>query len=453
MNDGEQCGSSPPPLDCPKGGIKERFTPSEAAAFRIRQGGEERRNGARRLEAELGLKKKTLGGREIRQGRRRLDFPLGGVGRAFGAERGGEAKQLHHQLGSPARLETGVKGEGCNQQQLVLLLQKDGDGDWMAIVRPLKGGGRGEERSADPSPLPGLPPRHPSQPIRLYSAYPVAGRCVAFEEYLFGSSEKTSFFICFAHGSAPAPYFSPSLMLADISLNNSILRELEGGDPGGVTLGSERWRMNGAADSPTDLEMTAPPKQDRWTQEDMLTLLECMKNNLPSNDGSKFKTSESHLDWDKVAFKDFSGDMCKMKWIEISNESSGGAYGDARDCVTNSSNGQGSHGAGNNPGFDGVDDGSGFGSDVVYRGCHRLAIWSYHGGGTCQEMVMSDAGQGFSCGWDSCIASGTLGSLRSGDNLDFHVPSGSRDSSFSPGLRLTPVASNTEKPLTLCLRG
>nr|XP_020654912.1 nucleolar transcription factor 1 isoform X3 [Pogona vitticeps] len=78
--------------------------------------------------------------------------------------------------------------------------------------------------------------------------------------------------------------------------------------------------MNGEADSPTDLEMTAPKNQDRWTQEDMLTLLECMKNNLPSNDGSKFKTTESHLDWDKVAFKDFSGDMCKIKWIEISNE-------------------------------------------------------------------------------------------------------------------------------------
>lgn len=59
---------------------------------------------------------------------------------------------------------------------------------------------------------------------------------------------------------------------------------------------------------------------ERWSQEDMLTLLECMKNNLPSNDGSKFKTTESHLDWEKVAFKDFSGEMCKMKWMEISNE-------------------------------------------------------------------------------------------------------------------------------------
>ncbi|XP_008160867.1 nucleolar transcription factor 1 isoform X4 [Chrysemys picta bellii] len=78
--------------------------------------------------------------------------------------------------------------------------------------------------------------------------------------------------------------------------------------------------MNGEADCPADLEMTAPKNQDLWSQEDMLTLLECMKGNLPSNDGSKFKTTESHLDWDKVAFKDFSGEMCKMKWMEISTE-------------------------------------------------------------------------------------------------------------------------------------
>lgn len=85
-------------------------------------------------------------------------------------------------------------------------------------------------------------------------------------------------------------------------------------------LASGRWRMNGDTECPADLEMTAPKNQDRWSQEDMLTLLECMKNNLPSNDGSKFKTTESHLDWEKVAFKDFSGEMCKMKWMEISNE-------------------------------------------------------------------------------------------------------------------------------------
>ncbi|KAM6333832.1 LOW QUALITY PROTEIN: nucleolar transcription factor 1 [Alca torda] len=78
--------------------------------------------------------------------------------------------------------------------------------------------------------------------------------------------------------------------------------------------------MNGEAECPADLEMTAPKNQSAGPQEDMLTLLECMKNNLPSNAGSKFKTTESHLDWEKVAFKDFSGEMCKMKWMEISNE-------------------------------------------------------------------------------------------------------------------------------------
>ncbi|XP_029428448.1 nucleolar transcription factor 1 isoform X2 [Rhinatrema bivittatum] len=74
--------------------------------------------------------------------------------------------------------------------------------------------------------------------------------------------------------------------------------------------------MNGEA----DLEMTAPKNQGRWSQEDMLALLECMKNNLPGSDNCKFKTSESHMDWDKVAFKDYSGAMCRQKWVEISNE-------------------------------------------------------------------------------------------------------------------------------------
>lgn len=64
----------------------------------------------------------------------------------------------------------------------------------------------------------------------------------------------------------------------------------------------------------------------------MLTLLECMKNNLPSNDSSKFKTTESHMDWEKVAFKDFSGDMCKLKWVEISNEVRGPLLLSWEDC-------------------------------------------------------------------------------------------------------------------------
>uniref|UniRef100_A0A8C9VDB5 Upstream binding transcription factor n=1 Tax=Scleropages formosus TaxID=113540 RepID=A0A8C9VDB5_SCLFO len=45
-----------------------------------------------------------------------------------------------------------------------------------------------------------------------------------------------------------------------------------------------------------------------------------MKANLPQNDISKYKTAESHLDWEKVAFNHYSAEMCKQKWLEISRE-------------------------------------------------------------------------------------------------------------------------------------
>ncbi|XP_069809823.1 nucleolar transcription factor 1 isoform X2 [Dendropsophus ebraccatus] len=79
--------------------------------------------------------------------------------------------------------------------------------------------------------------------------------------------------------------------------------------------------MNGAAgDEQTNTIMTALSDQDQWSQEDMLTLLETMKTILPGQDNSKFKTTESHMDWNKLAFKNYSGSMCRQKWIEISNE-------------------------------------------------------------------------------------------------------------------------------------
>uniref|UniRef100_A0A8C7P5X0 Upstream binding transcription factor n=1 Tax=Oncorhynchus mykiss TaxID=8022 RepID=A0A8C7P5X0_ONCMY len=43
-----------------------------------------------------------------------------------------------------------------------------------------------------------------------------------------------------------------------------------------------------------------------------------MKVNLPQKDLAKYKTSESHLDWEKVAFNSFTGEMCKQKWNEVS---------------------------------------------------------------------------------------------------------------------------------------
>ncbi|XP_062949265.1 upstream-binding factor 1-like protein 1 [Cynocephalus volans] len=64
--------------------------------------------------------------------------------------------------------------------------------------------------------------------------------------------------------------------------------------------------------------MVLPRGQDCWSNEDILRLLESMENNLLSNNSHLFKTTLSHQDWEKVAFKDFSGEMCKLKWLEIS---------------------------------------------------------------------------------------------------------------------------------------
>ncbi|XP_044151448.1 nucleolar transcription factor 1-B-like [Bufo gargarizans] len=69
--------------------------------------------------------------------------------------------------------------------------------------------------------------------------------------------------------------------------------------------------------------MAAPSdqgKEDQWSQEDMLTLLETMKSILPSQDSLKFKTTESQLDWNKLAFKNYTGPVCRQKWIEISTK-------------------------------------------------------------------------------------------------------------------------------------
>lgn len=57
-----------------------------------------------------------------------------------------------------------------------------------------------------------------------------------------------------------------------------------------------------------------------WTQDDLLKLLEAMKVALPQKDLTKYKTSESHLDWQKVAFNSYTAEMCKQKWQEVSKE-------------------------------------------------------------------------------------------------------------------------------------
>ncbi|KAM7087374.1 upstream-binding factor 1-like protein 1 [Molossus nigricans] len=64
--------------------------------------------------------------------------------------------------------------------------------------------------------------------------------------------------------------------------------------------------------------MALPNSQDNWCEKDIAQLLASMENNLPPKDNHTFKTTQSLMDWEKVAFKDFSGEMCKLKWLEIS---------------------------------------------------------------------------------------------------------------------------------------
>ncbi|XP_067089783.1 nucleolar transcription factor 1 isoform X2 [Osmerus mordax] len=67
-------------------------------------------------------------------------------------------------------------------------------------------------------------------------------------------------------------------------------------------------------------EMEPSIKDIVWPQDDLLKLLEVMKVNLPQKDLTKYKTSESHLDWEKVAFNSYTAEMCKQKWLEVSKE-------------------------------------------------------------------------------------------------------------------------------------
>ncbi|KAK2082945.1 hypothetical protein P7K49_038181 [Saguinus oedipus] len=66
--------------------------------------------------------------------------------------------------------------------------------------------------------------------------------------------------------------------------------------------------------------MATPKGQDCWYQEDMLTLPQCLKNYFIANDSSKFKTTKLHMEWQHVAFEDFSVDTSKLEWVEISNK-------------------------------------------------------------------------------------------------------------------------------------
>uniref|UniRef100_A0A8C9V5R4 Upstream binding transcription factor n=1 Tax=Scleropages formosus TaxID=113540 RepID=A0A8C9V5R4_SCLFO len=57
-----------------------------------------------------------------------------------------------------------------------------------------------------------------------------------------------------------------------------------------------------------------------WASDDLLKLLESMREKLPQKDVVRYKTAESRLDWDEVAFGHFSGEECKRKWLEVSRQ-------------------------------------------------------------------------------------------------------------------------------------
>ena len=66
------------------------------------------------------------------------------------------------------------------------------------------------------------------------------------------------------------------------------------------------------------LIMASLDNQGLWSDTDILKLLECMKHNIGSDDFREFESSQADIDWSKVAFGLFSGEMCKQKWLEIS---------------------------------------------------------------------------------------------------------------------------------------
>ncbi|TRY97661.1 hypothetical protein DNTS_035476 [Danionella cerebrum] len=78
--------------------------------------------------------------------------------------------------------------------------------------------------------------------------------------------------------------------------------------------------MNGSTSVSGTQTVRLKAELDAWSKEDCLTLLERIRSLLPDGDTMKYKTTESHFDWEKVGFGGFTGDMCKQKWQKVSTE-------------------------------------------------------------------------------------------------------------------------------------
>ncbi|TNM97645.1 upstream binding transcription factor, like isoform X1 [Takifugu flavidus] len=100
-------------------------------------------------------------------------------------------------------------------------------------------------------------------------------------------------------------------MVTDAVTNNT----LKGGGGGVFCL-----TMNGSTSVSRAQSGRVKGDPDEWSKEDCLTLLERIRSLLPDGDGMKYKTTESHFDWEKVCFGSFTGDMCRQKWQKVSTE-------------------------------------------------------------------------------------------------------------------------------------
>uniref|UniRef100_A0A8C7TZQ5 HMG box domain-containing protein n=1 Tax=Oncorhynchus mykiss TaxID=8022 RepID=A0A8C7TZQ5_ONCMY len=66
--------------------------------------------------------------------------------------------------------------------------------------------------------------------------------------------------------------------------------------------------MNGSSSVPSasqTIQIKTEPVVDAWSKEDCLTLLERIQSLLPDGDAMKYKTTESHFDWEKVLGEGF----------------------------------------------------------------------------------------------------------------------------------------------------
>uniref|UniRef100_A0A3Q0R0J0 Upstream binding transcription factor, like n=1 Tax=Amphilophus citrinellus TaxID=61819 RepID=A0A3Q0R0J0_AMPCI len=78
--------------------------------------------------------------------------------------------------------------------------------------------------------------------------------------------------------------------------------------------------MNGSSSVSMAQSARVKTEPDDWSKEDCLTLLERIRSLLPDGDAMKYKTTESHFDWEKVCFGSFTGEMCRQKWQKVSSE-------------------------------------------------------------------------------------------------------------------------------------